>query len=126
MNKSEALIKAPDRLRDISRHRRIAFIYGAREVIWPGIVQSLMADGGVAAETLVRCDKFVRAKLGWSLGQMSDKGQRAPEHALEPILTSVQIALTNGWRERGVMCANRGRRVPAEVPRAAFPVCLPQ
>jgi len=95
--------------------RRIAFIYGAREVIWPGIVQSLMAEGGVVAETLVRCDEFVRTKLGWSLGQiMMYKGEHAPEHALEPILTAVQIALTDGWRERGLVPDAVGARSGGE------------
>jgi acyl transferase domain-containing protein len=81
---------------------RLAFIYGARETIWPGIVQSLLAEGGAIESTLTRCDDIVRAKLGWSLGEMSNPDQYPPEHALEPTLTAVQAALTDGWRARGV------------------------
>jgi len=81
---------------------KLAFLYGAREVLWPGIVQSLLAEGGAVRAKLLECEGVVRAKLGWSLQQMSPSDHHTPEHVLEPLLTSVQIALTEGWREFGV------------------------
>lgn len=93
---------------------RLAFIYDARGGVWPGVVQSLMADGGQAGEALARCDTFIRARLGWSLHEMSNSNQYAPEHALEPTLTAVQIALTDGWRERGVVPDVVGARCGGE------------
>ena len=81
---------------------KLAFLYGARETVWPGIVQSLLAEGGAVRAKLLECDAVVRAKLGWSLEQMSHPDQRWQEHVLEPVLTSVQIALTEGWRALGV------------------------
>ncbi len=81
---------------------KLAFVYGARETVWPGIVHSLLAEGGAVRAKLLECDAVVRAKLGWSLEQMFRFDERSPEYVLEPVLTSVQIALTAGWRELGV------------------------
>ena len=81
---------------------KLAFLYGARETVWPGIVQSLLAEGGAMRAKLLECDAVVRAKLGWSLEQAFDSDHGSRDHVLEPVLTSVQIALTEGWRELGV------------------------
>ena len=80
----------------------VAFIYSAREAVWPGIVQTLLAEGGVVRATLMECDAIVGAKLGWSMLDMFPAERRAPEYALEPVLASVQIAMTAGWRHRGI------------------------
>ena len=93
---------------------RLALIYGARETVWPGIVQSLLAEGGAIADTLLRCDRMIRTRLGWSLPEMSGREEHTPEHALEPTLTAVQAALTDGWRERGVLPDAVGARCGGE------------
>ncbi|HEY5412757.1 MAG TPA: acyltransferase domain-containing protein [Caulobacteraceae bacterium] len=93
---------------------KLAFIYGARETIWPGIVQTLLAEGGAVRAKLLECDAVVRAKLGWSLEQAFDPHQGSREHVLEPVLTSVQIALTEGWRELGVVPDVIGARCAGE------------
>ena len=93
---------------------KLAFIYGARETVWPGIVQSLLAEGGCVRAKLLECDAMVRAKLGWSLEQAFDSDHGSRDHVLEPVLTSVQIALTEGWRELGVQPDVVGARCAGE------------
>ena len=94
--------------------RKLAFLYGAREAVWPGIVQSLLAEGGVVRDKLLECDALVRAKLGWSMCEAFLAEARSPEHVLEPVLTSVQIALTEGWRQLGVVPDAVGARCGGE------------
>lgn len=86
----------------LARHR-IAFIYGARETQWTGVGMSLLAETGVIRDTLRRCEPLIAERLGWSLESVLSSGRAFDEHELEPVITSIQLALTEGWRERGVI-----------------------
>ncbi len=109
----------------IARNRtRLAFVYGSREVMWPGIAHHLFAEKGIVREVLLRCDRLVQAHINHSLESISGSVQIANINAVEPLLTSVQIALTEGWRERGivpdVIAGRSGGEVAAEYARGTL------
>lgn len=81
---------------------RVAFIYGAREVLWPGIAPYLFAEKGAIRDTLIRCERLIRDRLGWSLEKACAAPRYPSEDIIDPSLTALQLALTEGWRERGV------------------------
>jgi acyl transferase domain-containing protein len=80
----------------------IAFVYSARDVVWPGMGRALFAQSGAARAALVRCERLILKRLGSSLEAASSQKEPAPEHMREAVLTACQIALTDAWRERGV------------------------
>lgn len=93
------------------RPHRLAFIYGAREVVGggraqirvPGRLIRFFRGESAFYRTLERCDELVRARLGWSVLSTLAAGDFESNEFIEPCLTSVQIALTDEWRERGVV-----------------------
>src|SRR5207249_3158491 len=103
---------------------RLAFIYGTREVLNTGIAGSLLAEKGVIRDTLMRCEPLIRERLGWSLATECSAGQFASQEVRQPVLTAVQIALTEGWRERGVepdaIAARSGGEFAAEYARGTL------
>jgi len=109
----------------IARNRtRLAFVYGSREVMWPGIAHHLLSEKGVVRDVFLRCERLVRAHISHSLESISGTDQIANINAVEPLLTSVQVALTEGWRERGVVpdviAGRSGGEVAAEYARGTL------
>jgi acyl transferase domain-containing protein len=63
---------------------------------------SSVEEGGAIRRTFIECERLIASRLGWLLRKVSAVERPMPEHAMEPVLTAVQIALTEGWRERGI------------------------
>jgi acyl transferase domain-containing protein len=103
---------------------RLAFIYGSREVMWPGIAHYLLAEKGIVRDVFLRCEQLVRNRINQSLESIGGTEQIANINAVEPLLTSVQIALTEGWRDRGVVpdviAGRSGGEVAAEYARGTL------
>jgi acyl transferase domain-containing protein len=104
---------------------RLAFVYGSREMLRGGIYPSFAQEAGAIGETFRRCDDYIRARLGWSLEQaLGGPDGRAPQHMVDPTLTAVQLALTDGWRSRGIepdaIAARSGGEFAAEYARGAL------
>jgi acyl transferase domain-containing protein len=87
----------------LSEPPRLVFVYGAREMLWPGIYPYLISGTESIRETLARCESLILARLGWSLKEaLAIAGRHLPQEKVDPALCAVQIALTRGWRERGI------------------------
>jgi acyl transferase domain-containing protein len=103
---------------------RLAFVYGSREVLWGGITSSLFAQEGAMRDVLLRCEQLVQERLGWSLRGVFATQLFDNEQLRDPALTALQIALTQGWRERGVepdvIAARSGGEFAAEFARGAI------
>jgi acyl transferase domain-containing protein len=81
----------------------LAFIYGSREMIWGGIYPYIAEAGGVMRDALRECAGGIRTLLGWSLEDaLGALDSHAPQAMVTPSLAAVQIALTEGWRSRGI------------------------
>src|ERR1700731_1102542 len=87
----------------VSDGPKIVFFYGSREVLGTGLARDILKEAGAIRETLLRCERLISGHLGWSLQAVCAGGQFASEEVREPALAALQIALTEGWRERGVM-----------------------
>jgi len=81
---------------------QLAFIYGARDGLWPGMGRALFDEAGAIRDALLRCEQIIATQLGWSLRKASEAERPFAEPVKEPLTTAVQIALTAGWRERGI------------------------
>lgn len=99
---------------------RLAFVYSARELLWKGIgILPELSDGGPIAETLARCAAVIKARLGWSLEEVLSGGaEKVADDRIDPTVTAVQIALTEGWRARGIVpqavCGRSGGEFAAQ------------
>jgi acyl transferase domain-containing protein len=82
--------------------RRLVFFYGSREVLRGGLSASLMADNSRMREMLIRCDQYVSKRLGWSIRPAFAMQLFDNEAVRPPCLTALQIALTEGWKEKGI------------------------
>jgi cytochrome P450/malonyl CoA-acyl carrier protein transacylase len=102
----------------------LTFIYGSREVLWSGIAGKLFEQSGAIRDALMRCEDFVRGRLGWSLQAVFTSENFDSEEVRGPSLTAMQIALTEGWRERGiepdVIAGRSGGEYAAEYARGAL------
>jgi acyl transferase domain-containing protein len=104
---------------------RLVFLYGSREMLWPGIHPYLASGTEIMRETLARCERLIQAQLGWSLEKaLANAGQHAPQEMVDPALTAVQLALTRDWRERGIqpdlIAARSGGEFAAEYARGVL------
>jgi acyl transferase domain-containing protein len=87
---------------------RLAFLYNARDSVWGGMAPHLYGVQGALRESLAVSEAEIQRRLGWSLEReltrcTTDAAFETAQHILEPALTAVQIALTDAWRERGVL-----------------------
>src|SRR6266540_2433310 len=103
---------------------RVAFIYGTREGLRTGIARDLLAEKSAIRDTLMRCEQLIRERLGWSLHDVCAAEQFASQEVGSPVLTALQLALTDGWRERGVepdvIAARSGGEFAAEYTRGTL------
>jgi hybrid polyketide synthase/nonribosomal peptide synthetase FtdB len=92
--------------------------------MWPGIAHHMFVEKGIVRDVLLRCERLVQAHINQSLESIGGIDQIAKINAVEPLLTSVQIALTEGWRERGivpdVIAGRSGGEVAAEYARGTL------
>lgn len=87
---------------------RLAFLYNARDSVWGGMAPHLYGTRGALRESLAASETEIQRRLGWSLERelmrcTDDTAFETAQDILEPALTAVQIALTDAWRERGVV-----------------------
>lgn len=85
----------------------IGFLYNSRECLWPGLKPYLEQADEPFLASWQRSERFVEERLGWSLTERLARLQTAEDVAaqqtlLEPLLTALQIALTDAWRGRGI------------------------
>jgi acyl transferase domain-containing protein len=85
----------------------LAFVYSSRESVWPGIGAILDGADETVRRTVEACEREIRRHRGWSLREELARRPDYPsllaaQNLLEPALTTVQIALTESWRRRGV------------------------
>jgi acyl transferase domain-containing protein len=111
----------------VTERPRVVFIYGTREGLASGMARGLLAEktAGIC-DILNRCEQLIRERLGWSLHEVCAAEQFALEELRPPSLTALQIALTEGWRERGVepdaVAARSGGEHAAEYARGTLTV----
>ncbi len=94
-------VTSGERVMVVPEHPRLVFFYGSREVLRTGIGRALFAEKGAIRDVLIRCERLIRERLGWSLEKVCIAEQLPSEDQREPCLTALQIALTEGWRARG-------------------------
>jgi acyl transferase domain-containing protein len=87
---------------------RLAVLYNSRESLWAGMTPHLYAAEGALEASLAASETQIRKHLGWSLRdelekRVDDDSLAAAEFMLEPALAAIQMALTDAWRERGVV-----------------------
>jgi len=108
----------------VPEHPRLVFFYGSREVLRTGIGRALFGEKGAIRDVLIRCERLIRERLGWSLEKVCIAEQLPSDDQREPCLTALQIALTEGWRARGVkpdaIAARCGGEFAAEYARGTL------
>ncbi|MEO8482885.1 MAG: acyltransferase domain-containing protein [Acidobacteriota bacterium] len=85
----------------------VAFLYNSRECLWPGLKPYLEEADEPFLTSWRRSERFVKERLGWSLIERLARVETVQDIAaqqtlLEPLLTTLQIALTDAWQGRGV------------------------
>jgi cytochrome P450 PksS len=80
----------------------IVFAYGTRDSLWLGLGGTLLKAGGAIIDTLSRADSIIKSRVDWSLLEFLRSNGPLEEFMVDPMNTAIQLALTAGWRERGI------------------------
>jgi acyl transferase domain-containing protein/acyl carrier protein len=83
------------------------FVFPGQGSQWFGMARSLLQSEPIFRATLEECDRLARPYLGWSLLDELTAGARARSRLDRidvslPAIISIDIAVSNLWRERGI------------------------
>ncbi|HEX8053993.1 MAG TPA: beta-ketoacyl synthase N-terminal-like domain-containing protein, partial [Thermoleophilaceae bacterium] len=82
--------------------RRLVFAYCGQGAQWVGMGRALAAAEPAVQATLARCDELIRDRAGWSpieeLDAPEARSRLGDTEIAQPVLFSLQLALTELWR----------------------------
>ncbi|MCQ4079761.1 acyltransferase domain-containing protein [Streptomyces sp. RB6PN25] len=85
--------------------RRAVFVFPGQGSQWLGMGRDLMASSPAFHTALERCDRAIRAELGWSvIGLFTSDAEEFPAEVelVQPALWAMQVALAAAWQEKGI------------------------
>lgn len=87
-----------------ARRPRVAFLFSGNGSQWVGMGRQLLAGNPVFRRSMTRSDKRMRELLGFSLVEqlMAPDGRIDDMDVFQPLLFSLQVALSDTWRSLGV------------------------
>lgn len=83
---------------------RHVFLFSSQGGQWPGMGLELFQDEPCFRQTLTECDQIVQRSLGWSPVKMLIDGEESVAEVgfVQPLVTSIQIALAWLLKSRGI------------------------
>src|SRR5690606_9494788 len=86
------------------RAPRVAFLFSGNGSQWVGMGRQLLAGMPVFRRSMMRSDRRMRKLLGFSLVDqlLAADGRIDDMDVFQPLLFSIQVALTDAWRSLGV------------------------
>ncbi|MER5353950.1 acyltransferase domain-containing protein [Kitasatospora sp. NPDC002551] len=86
------------------RRPRVAFLFSGNGSQWVGMGRQLLAGLPVFRRSMMKSDRRMRELLGFSLVEhlLSPDGRLDDMDVFQPLLFSMQVALTEAWRSLGV------------------------
>ncbi|MFF5338610.1 acyltransferase domain-containing protein [Streptomyces sp. NPDC013181] len=86
------------------REPRVAFLFSGNGSQWVGMGRQLLAGMPVFRRSMMRSDRRMRKLLGFSLVDqlLAADGRIDDMDVFQPLLFSIQVALTDAWRSLGV------------------------
>ena len=92
--------------REVAGPGRTVFVFPGQGAQWLGMGRRLMNEEPAFRQSLERCDAAVRAVAGWSvideLNASTEVSRLDRIDVIQPVLFSVQVALSDLWRAWGV------------------------
>ncbi|MFG2720100.1 acyltransferase domain-containing protein [Streptomyces sp. NPDC048416] len=87
-----------------ARAPRVAFLFSGNGSQWVGMGRQLLAGLPVFRRSMMRSDRRMRELLGFSLVEqlLAPDGRIDDMDVFQPLLFSLQVALTDAWRSLGV------------------------
>lgn len=98
-------IPPPTHTPDTARAGKVVFVFPGQGSQWRGMGRQLLRREPAFREAIDACDAAVHAETGWSVIDELEAGETASRldqiDVIQPVLSSVQIALAALWRSWG-------------------------
>ena len=91
------------------RDGKLAFVFSGNGAQWPGMGRAAYHASPAVRAAVAQADSALRPALGWSVGELlergADAGQLAHADIAQPLLFAIQIGIVTALREVGIEAA---------------------